>query len=81
MSKISITKLEKLLKEAVVEVEFTKVSGENRKMPCTLQTELITEIPKGTKKANTDIISAWCTDKNAWRSFRKDSVISFKVVQ
>ena len=71
-------------------VEFTKVNGEIRSMPCTLKAEFIPdpipspnlsnlEIPKKEKKQNPDIMSVWCLDKKEWRSFRIANVISAKV--
>jgi hypothetical protein len=66
-------------------VEFTKVGGEVRTMSCTLKSELFTppvviepETPKKEKKVNLDVISVWCLDKKAWRSFRVANVISAK---
>jgi hypothetical protein len=68
-------------------VEFTKVNGEVRTMPCTLKADLIPpapvkilaegEIPK-VKKENSEVISVWCLDKKEWRSFRIANVISAK---
>jgi hypothetical protein len=68
-------------------VEFTKVNGEVRTMPCTLKTELIPptpvkvlaegKVPK-VKKENPDAMSVWCLDKKEWRSFRIANVISAK---
>jgi hypothetical protein len=68
-------------------VEFTKVNGEVRSMPCTLKAELIPpapvkvlaegEVPK-VKKENPEIMSVWCLDKKEWRSFRIANVISAK---
>ena len=63
-------------------VEFTKVNGEHRVMPCTLSAQIIPPAPvklsenKSEKKVNTETIRVYCTDKNEWRSFRIDSVIS-----
>lgn len=62
-----------------VEVTFTKVDGELRTMPCTLQ-----DIPvvvkenaeKKTKKPNLENMSVFCTDKQQWRSFKVNNVIS-----
>jgi len=65
-------------------VEFTKVNGEVRTMPCTLKEELIPSSPvvegkvKKEKKPNPDIMSVWCLDKKEWRSFRIANVISAK---
>ena len=58
-------------------VEFTKINGEVRKMPCTLKEGIVP--PKAStseKKANTDVLNVWCTDKKEWRSFRVANVIS-----
>jgi len=62
-----------------VEVTFRKVDGEIRTMPCTLQ-----DIPvvikettgKKTKKPNPEVMSVFCTDKQQWRSFKINNVIS-----
>lgn len=80
------------LREGVVNVEFTKVDGEHRVMPCTLQESFLPPAPvhytntdnpidfpatpKKERKVNPDIVRAFCTDKQEWRSFRIDSVIS-----
>lgn len=67
-----------LLKKNVLTVTFTKVNGEERSMPCTLDPMLlpvVTEIKEVVKKEKSEtVISAWCTDKSAWRSFRLDSI-------
>jgi hypothetical protein len=74
-------------------VEFTKVNGEVRTMPCTLNESLIPPppvhvtntdnpvdfpAPKKEKKQNLDVMSVWCLDKKEWRSFRIANVISAK---
>ena len=81
------------LREGVATVTFTKVNGEQRVMPCTLQESLLPPAPvhytntdnpidfptpKKERKVNPDIISAFCTDKQEWRSFRIDSVLGIK---
>lgn len=80
-----------LLHDGEIVVEFTKVNGEVRKMPCTLAESLLPPPPvhytntdspidfpkpKKERKQNLDVISVFCTDKQEWRSFRVDSVIS-----
>ena len=61
-------------------VSFVKVNGERRDMECTLdpillptpiQPELNTEV----KKINENVLPVWDTQKEAWRSFRLNSVI------
>lgn len=71
-----------MLVEGECMVTFTKVDGETRIMPCTLNARLIptkesavTET-KEPRKVNESVIPVYCTDKQAWRSFRVDSVIS-----
>ena len=74
-------------------VEFTKINGEVRTMPCTLNESLILPAPvhvtntdnpvdfpapKKEKKQNPDVMSVWCLDKKEWRSFRIANVISAK---
>jgi len=74
------------LREGVATVTFTKVNGEQRVMPCTLvesflpakpvhetNTDNPIDFPKE-RKVNPNVISAWCIDKQEWRSFRIDSV-------
>ena len=56
-------------------VTFTKVDGEQRVMPCTLREGTFPLVEsKGDRKINDATMSVWCTDNNAWRSFRVDSV-------
>ena len=80
-----------LLLENECIVEFTKVNGERREMPCTLKADLIppapvhetntdnpVDFPK-VKKENPNVMSVWCLDKKEWRSFRIANFISIKV--
>jgi len=67
-----------------ITVEFTKKDGDKRKMNCTLHPDKLpkqkitedTDKPK--RKQNLDIISVWDLEKEAWRSFRVDSVTAFQ---
>lgn len=79
--------LEKFFKEhAHVEVTFTKVDGTVRTMPCTLNEALLPVVeqitptadtlPPRVKKHNPAVMSVFCTDKQEWRSFRVENVIS-----
>lgn len=66
------------------QVTFKKLNGEQRQMLCTLQEEVI---PKATKAdplsmqkvraISDEVIPVWDVSKQAWRSFRVDSVVSF----
>lgn len=72
-----------LLKENVCAVTFTKVDGEVRVMPCTLDPALLPKIEKSpmvVRPQNAEVISAWCTDKSGWRSFRVANVHSIRVL-
>jgi hypothetical protein len=68
------------LRAKIGTVTFTKANGDERIMRCTLQESVL---PKQTdleeavqKKGPTDSLAVWDLEKNAWRSFRYDSVIS-----
>jgi hypothetical protein len=88
MTTITRDQLSALLSTGECVVEFTKVNGEVRTMPCTLDPLLVPpapepkvlaegEVPK-VKKENPDVMSVWCLDKKEWRSFRIANVISAK---
>ena len=69
------------------EVKFRKVDGSERVMWCTLNPTLLPQFEE--KPANdkpkknrgltesSDHIVAWDLEKNAWRSFRCDSILRF----
>jgi hypothetical protein len=81
--------LRTLLLENECIVEFTKVNGEVRSMPCTLNPHIVPPAPEPkvlaegevlkVKKENPNVMNVWCLDKNEWRSFRIANVISAKV--
>jgi hypothetical protein len=66
------------------EVTFTKVDGGVRVMPCTLREEAMPQrdVEKfhQTRTVNEKVISAFCLDKNEWRSFRVANVTDIKVL-
>lgn len=71
--------LREVLQNDVVEVNFTKNDGSERKMLCTLSQKRIPEekMPKNSGKAkNDDVISVFDIEKSDWRSFRVDSIRS-----
>ena len=73
-----------LLQSNVVNVQFTKSDGSIRNMVCTLQESFTWPYEKKTDKVkpeNNDVIAVWEIDKQAWRSFRIDSIISAVVVE
>ena len=67
-----------LLAHGVSEVTFTKLNGELRTMPCTLDSTLLP--PQSLKEHHEtrlykpETLSVWCVDKAEWRSFRVANV-------
>lgn len=71
------------LKTGTFNVTFTKVNGEVRTMPCTLEGSQL-PIPGwkpdkldesvAPRKLNMDVLSVWCVDIKEWRSFRVEKV-------
>ena len=67
------------LRARTCRVIFTKVDGEERDMHCTLNMEFIPESkqPKGAKEYADDVIRVFDINKQEFRSFRVENVISF----
>ena len=67
-----------MLHHGVCEVTFTKVNGEERTMPCTLDSALLPPQPlkefHETRLYKPETLSVWCLDKMEWRSFRVANV-------
>lgn len=80
------TNLVNALKRGTVQVVFKKINTEEiRIMPCTLKEEILRDngVTGGIIKdfnPDSDHYAAWALDKNAWRSFRLDTVISWEVI-
>lgn len=82
--------LTEALRSNVCEVTFTKVNGETRVMPCTLNPAIVPPAPEPkvlaegevakVKKSNPETMSVWCMDKKEWRSFRVANVTDLKVI-
>jgi hypothetical protein len=70
------------LRSKIGTVTFTKQNGDERVMRCTLQESVLpvqTDIEEAIqKKTLTDSLAVWDLEKNSWRSFRYDTVISVK---
>jgi ferredoxin-fold anticodon binding domain-containing protein len=72
--------LRNILNTQEVVIKFTKTNGENREMRCTLSEGLVPQYEKKTervKNANAEVQPVFDLDKQAWRSFRWDSVTEF----
>lgn len=70
-------------KETYVRVKFTKVDGTERSMLCTLNGELIEPIFGKKTEENARIVESvirvFDLEKKEFRSFRKDSIISYEI--
>ena len=81
--KLTKEQIVEALKANVCEVTFTKVNGEVRTMPCTLQEGVVPvyerKTPVKEAKEQSDVLSVWCLDKQAWRSFRVSSVQELRI--
>ena len=76
--------LKLLLTKHILSVNFTKTDGTSRKMICTLREDLVQLREKKTtrtKKVNEDVLSVWDVEKDAFRSFRLDSLISYEKIE
>lgn len=70
-----------MLRESVCEVLFIKMNGEKRTMLCTLRFDLLPPRPAGPINVvpdNPDVVTVFDVEKNDWRRFRLDSLISIK---
>lgn len=78
--------LSEVLKDGVCEVIFTKVNGVERTMRCTLRDSYIPTVSEDksahskVKAKSSDVYVVWSIEDKDWRSFRKDSVISYRVL-
>ena len=77
-----------LLKKEVVEVTFTKLNGEERKMPCTLIESFLPPAKKDdpitqkkVREVSDKVIAVWAIESKGFRSFRYDRVKNVKVMQ
>lgn len=77
---LSKAELKENLTKCVGDIEFTKADGTNRKMLCTLMPEYLPAVISEEQVAhvpraqNDDVLAVWDLDKQAWRSFRLDSI-------
>lgn len=75
--------LEWLHEDAPIVVEFEKKDGTVREMKCTLHESFLPPMPepdpdKPAKKKNPDIQVVWDIEKEAFRSFRWDTLLTAK---
>lgn len=75
----------KALKKGTVTVSFRKINtDELRVMPCTLNKVVLeannVSITVNVDNLDTEAFPVWALDKNAWRSFRLDTVEGWEVL-
>ena len=81
----SIDMLRDMLREGVCEETFTKVNGDLRTMPCTLNPFMLPPAlvvegeEKKERKVSDTSLAVFVTDIGEWRSFRIDSIHSISV--
>jgi hypothetical protein len=79
---VNRTKLIENLHDGICEVTFVKSDGTERTLRCTLSPQHLPTDPRTTltEQGSRDpsVVPVWDTDSNAWKSFRMDSVLSFR---
>lgn len=68
-----------MLRNGIINITFTKKDGSERTMKCTLVESMVKPYEKKTdkvKEVDENIVAVWDIEKEAWRSFRYDSVIN-----
>ena len=85
MNNTEQAKLLKALQKGQVTVTFKKIdTGEIRVMPCTLNVDILKDNGISSTinySANEmEAFPVWSLDKDAWRSFRLDTVESWEVI-
>lgn len=73
--------LKQTLLENVCTVEFKKVNGDTRKMKCTLKPELVKHNEKESKRKkaeNLDVLAVFDLEKQNWRAFRIENIVSIE---
>ena len=71
-----LTELKDMLQKGVCKIEFTKLNGDNRIILCTRQSGLIAETVGKSRNIPEDMLVVTDIDKNEWRSFNYDQIIS-----
>jgi hypothetical protein len=68
--------MSEILRTGPCKVTFEKADNSLREMVCTLKDEYITVESAGSAKPNPATMVVWDIEKEAWRSFRLDRLIS-----
>lgn len=82
--KMTRTEMIEQLTKGKCRVIFKKVNGEERNMVCTLNEDIVPPAKKDdpitqkkVRSVNEEVIPVWDVNKEGWRAFRVDNVISF----
>lgn len=70
--------LKELLRDNIVKVVFSKKDGSTRVMLCTLIEDFLPETA-GSGSYSEEVTTVFDLEKDQWRSFRNDSVISYSI--
>ena len=77
-----------LLKNEVLEITFTKLNGDQRKMPCTLIESFLPPAKKDdpitqkkVREISDKVIAVWAIESKGFRSFRYDRVSNVEVMR
>lgn len=72
--------LQRDFRKRIALVKFEKADGTIREMRCTLKEEFLP--PKkdeySPRKENDTVLAVWDLEKNAWRSFNLDAILSLE---
>ena len=71
----------KNLQKKTMRITFTKVSGEERVMDCTLQENIVPPTKYTDRKQNEEVLPVFDINKGEWRSFRLDSISNIESLQ
>lgn len=77
--------LKEVFSKNVANITFKKVDGSKRTMVCTLKEEFLPKAEqtegKQKKQTNENILPVWDLEQKAFRSFRIDSLIDYKILE
>ena len=76
--------IQSLLHKHILSIDFLKRDGSLRNMTCTLREDVIKPYVKTTervKKPNEEVVSVWDIQKDEFRSFKLDSLLSYSVLK
>lgn len=78
-------KLKDILKQNVVSISFKKIDGTDRQMLCSLKEDILPDVkskePNKKKQENENVLPVWDLEKNAFRSFRIDSLTDYSIIR